>query len=86
MPDNISELGEHGLIERIRSRVPSAPKNVILGIGDDAAVLAALNIADEYFRCRDGQTTDDEVVKQRVLELVEKLDTAIADAKNSSSD
>ena len=39
MPDNVSKLGEHGLIERIRSRVPSAPKNVILGIGDDAAVL-----------------------------------------------
>ena len=50
------------------------------------AVLAALNIADEYFRCRDGQTTDDEVVKQRVLELVEKLDAAIADAKNNNSD
>jgi len=39
MPDNVSNLGEHGLIERIRSRVSSAPKNVILGIGDDAAVL-----------------------------------------------
>tara|TARA_B100000029_G_scaffold515667_1_gene623878 strand:+ start:1469 stop:2518 length:1050 start_codon:yes stop_codon:yes gene_type:complete len=39
MSDNISELGEHGLIERIRSRVPSAPNNVILGIGDDAAVI-----------------------------------------------
>ena len=50
------------------------------------AVVAALNIADDYFGCGDGQTTDDEVVKQRVLELVEKLDTAIADAKNSSRD
>jgi len=50
------------------------------------AVLAALNIADEYFRCRDGQTTDDKVVKQRVLELVEKLDNAIADVKNGNSD
>ena len=30
------------------------------------AVLAALNIADEYFRCRDGQNTDDRAVKQRV--------------------
>ena len=39
MPDKVSDLGEHGLIERIRSRVPSSSKNVILGIGDDAAVI-----------------------------------------------
>ena len=50
------------------------------------AVLAALNIADEYFRCRDGQNTDDRVVKQRVLELVEKLDNAIAGTEANSRD
>tara|TARA_B100000809_G_C15137028_1_gene531089 strand:+ start:649 stop:966 length:318 start_codon:yes stop_codon:yes gene_type:complete len=50
------------------------------------AVLAALNIADEYFRCRDGQTTDDGAAKQRVLELVDKLDKAIAAAEGRSSD
>ena len=50
------------------------------------AVLAALNIADEYFRCRDGQTTDDGAAKQRVLELVEKLDTAIAGVEDISGD
>ena len=50
------------------------------------AVLAALNIADEYFRCRDGQNTDDKAVKQRVLELVEKLDNAIAGTEADSRD
>ena len=50
------------------------------------AVLAALNIADEYFRCRDGQTADDGAAKQRVLELVEKLDNAIAGAAGRRND
>ncbi len=35
----ISDLGERALIERIRSRVPDAPPWVLLGMGDDAAVL-----------------------------------------------
>jgi thiamine-monophosphate kinase len=35
----ISDLGEHALIERIRSRLPAAPSFVIVGIGDDAAVV-----------------------------------------------
>jgi thiamine-monophosphate kinase len=34
----VSELGERGLIERIRQRLPSAPASVTVGIGDDAAV------------------------------------------------
>lgn len=35
----IRDLGEHGLIARIRARVPALPDWVALGIGDDAAVL-----------------------------------------------
>jgi thiamine-monophosphate kinase len=35
----ISDLGEHGVIERIRTRLPPAPGFVVVGIGDDAAVL-----------------------------------------------
>ena len=50
------------------------------------AVLAALNIADEYFQARNGQVKDAGAMKQRVLELVEALDNAIANAENSDSD
>ena len=50
------------------------------------AVLAALNIADEYFQARNGQVNDDGAMKERVLELVETLDDAIANAENSHSD
>lgn len=36
----VSEAGERGLIERIRQRVPAAPGALLVGIGDDAAVVA----------------------------------------------
>ena len=34
----VAELGEHGLLDRIRARVPPAPPGIPVGIGDDAAV------------------------------------------------
>jgi thiamine-monophosphate kinase len=33
-------IGERGLIERIRRRLPSPPSSIVVGIGDDAAVAA----------------------------------------------
>ena len=36
----VSELGERGLIERIRQRLPAPPSHLIIGPGDDAAVIA----------------------------------------------
>lgn len=36
----VSDAGERALIERIRRRVPAAPPDLIVGIGDDAAVAA----------------------------------------------
>jgi thiamine-monophosphate kinase len=38
---SVGALGEHALIARIRARVPPAPPDVLVGIGDDAAVMAA---------------------------------------------
>lgn len=40
-PDSptVAEVGEHALIERIRARVPQSPPFVVVGIGDDAAVV-----------------------------------------------
>ena len=35
----VAELGERALIERIRARLPPAPAFVVVGIGDDAAVV-----------------------------------------------
>jgi thiamine-monophosphate kinase len=38
-PITVAELGEPALIERIRARLPPAPPYVVVGIGDDAAVV-----------------------------------------------
>jgi thiamine-monophosphate kinase len=35
----VSEIGERALIERIRTRLPPPPQFVIVGVGDDAAVI-----------------------------------------------
>ncbi len=35
----IGELGEHAIIDRIRARVPQADPSVLIGIGDDGAVV-----------------------------------------------
>ena len=37
--ETVASLGEHALIARIRARVPPPPKSVVLGIGDDGAVV-----------------------------------------------
>lgn len=43
------------------------------------AVLAALNIADEYFRLRQSGATPDAAVRQATLELEQLVDEALAD-------
>lgn len=40
MPDTVGELGEFGLIDAVTARLPQGP-DVLLGPGDDAAVVAA---------------------------------------------
>ena len=44
------------------------------------AVLAALNIADEYFRCRDGGTDEPGRLRSRTEALERLVDLALADA------
>ena len=39
MPDSVAELAEHALIERIHRRVAVTSPTVVVGIGDDAAVV-----------------------------------------------
>ena len=36
----VSSIGERGVIDRIRQRLPTPPSSIIVGIGDDAAVVA----------------------------------------------
>jgi thiamine-monophosphate kinase len=39
--ETIEDVGEFGLIRRVRDRLPASARRVLLGSGDDAAVLAA---------------------------------------------
>ncbi len=39
LPPTVADLGERALIDRIRARVPPPPDWVLVGIGDDAAVV-----------------------------------------------
>lgn len=43
---NLNQLGEFGLLRRIRGRLPARPKAVRIGIGDDAAVLRSSSARD----------------------------------------
>ncbi|MCA1559171.1 MAG: thiamine-phosphate kinase [Acidobacteria bacterium] len=38
-PTLVSDLGERGVIERIRRRLPQPPPHLLVGVGDDAAVV-----------------------------------------------
>jgi thiamine-monophosphate kinase len=38
-PNNVADIGERSLIELIRQRIPPAPPWVVIGVGDDAAVV-----------------------------------------------
>jgi thiamine-monophosphate kinase len=40
LADEVAAVGEHGLIEHIRRRLPAPPSFLVVGIGDDAAVAA----------------------------------------------
>jgi thiamine-monophosphate kinase len=39
LAETVADVGEHALIARIRQRIPPSPAFVIVGIGDDAAVV-----------------------------------------------
>ena len=51
----VAQIGEHALIERINARLPAAPAFVIVGIGDDAAIVEPVRNALEVL------TTDSQV-------------------------
>lgn len=39
LAQTVGDIGEHALIQRIRARIPPPPAFVVVGIGDDAAVV-----------------------------------------------
>ncbi len=66
------------LARYVEKKMQYAAERPSAGDSVRVAVLAALNIADEYFRCRDGRTTADSDVQRRAIELEAIVDRAIA--------
>jgi cell division protein ZapA (FtsZ GTPase activity inhibitor) len=69
----VSELAAY-VDRKMRVAFDSAPSSDALGL----AILAALNIADEYFRARDSQQVVDGSVAARAGELERMVDQALA--------
>lgn len=62
----------------VHQKMQTASERSQAGDAVRVAVLAALNIADEYFRCRDSRATSEDDVRRRAIELEEIVDRAIA--------
>jgi len=76
-----SELDERYVAElasyvdrKMRAASDAAPASDVLGL----AILVALNIADEYFRARDLQSTNHGDLNERALRLEELVDGILA--------
>jgi cell division protein ZapA len=72
-PAYVQELASY-VDRKMRVAFDSAPSSDALGL----AILAALNIADEYFRARDSQQLVDGSVAARAGELERMVDRALA--------
>lgn len=72
-PVYVNELATY-VDRKMRMAYDSAPSTDALGL----AILVALNIADEYFRARDSQSSSDGSMAARAGELERIVDQALA--------
>ena len=73
-PGYVSNLATY-VDEKMRSAADKSPAADSLKV----AVLAALNIADEYFRCRDADQSATDDVRKRAMEIEQVVDQALAE-------
>lgn len=64
----------------VDERIRMAAQETLSGDMVKVTVLAALNIADEYFRCRDSLASDTGSLRARTEALERLVDLALADA------
>ena len=69
----VTELAAY-VDQKMRAAAHSAPESDILGL----AVLVALNIADEYFRARDQQTTAQGDLTERAMRIERIVDEVLS--------
>ena len=69
----VTELAAY-VDRKMRAASDAAPTSDVLGL----AILVALNIADEYVRARDAQSTDSGELNERALRLEALVDGILA--------
>jgi cell division protein ZapA len=72
----VAELAAY-VDQKMRAAEQSAPESDILGL----AVLVALNIADEYFRARDQQSSVQGDFRERAMRLERIVDAVLAEGR-----
>lgn len=73
--DDVTRLGAY-VREKMEAVANRAPRRDLMHV----AVLAALNIADDYFRSRDGRADDGRRVLDRMLDIEAMVDRAVGGA------
>jgi cell division protein ZapA len=68
-PAYVGELAAY-VDQKMRAASEAAPTTDMLGL----AILVALNLADEYFRARQNQSTSDGELNERALRLEQLVD------------
>jgi len=76
----VAELAAY-VDQKMRAASDAAPATDMLGL----AVLVALNIADEFFRARDLQSTASGELNERALRLEELVDGILAQVTDKSA-
>ena len=82
-----SKLGDAYVAELasyVDEKMQTAQDRSAAGDSVRVAVLAALNIADEFFRCRDARVLASGDVRKLAIELEELVDQAIASAATTA--
>ena len=72
-PTYVGELAAY-VDQKMRAASESAPSSDMLGL----AILVALNLADEYFRARQQQSSASGELNERALRLEQMVDDVIA--------
>jgi len=76
--DDVSRLGAY-VREKMEAVANRAPRRDLVHV----AVLAALNIADDYFRSLDGRADDERHVLDRMLAIEAIVDRAVGEARST---
>ena len=72
-PAYVAELAAY-VDKKMRAAAETAPSSDTLGL----AVLVALNLADEYFRARQNETSSQGELQERALRLEQLVDQVLA--------